>query len=327
MEYVELGKTGLKVSVAGLGCGGHSKLGQKQGASIESSVGVVHAAIDLGIDVIDTADTSDMELIVGRAIKDRRDSVLVSTKLHPDRKDGSCIDAKILRTYVEGALTRLHTDIIDIFYFHGLALKDYSYCVKELVPELYRLRERGLIRFFGATESWTNHADSNHGMLVQAVQDDCWDVLMTGFNMLNHSSNRVVYPGAMAKGIGIFVMYAVRDLLSRPELLKDAIQEAIDKGIMDPKTIDASDPLGFLVHEGGATSVVDAAYRFARHEPGVHTVLTGTGNIEHLRANVESINRGPLPADDRARLVALFGHLTHFTGNSSENASKKWKYG
>ncbi len=315
MEYVELGRTGVKVSVAALGCGGHSKLGQCQGASIESSIGVVHAATDLGINIIDTSDTANMEMIVGRAIKDRRDSVLIASKLHTDRKDGSRIDAEILRTYVEGALTRLHTDVIDIFYLHGVLPEDYQYCVKELVPELDRLRERGLIRFMGATESWTFHADSNHEMLAQAVQDDCWDVLMAGFNLLNHSANRVVFPKAIEKGIGIFAMYAVRDLLSRPELLKSAIQEAINEGVMDSSTIDASNPLGFLVHEGGATSVVDAAYRFARHEPGVSAVLTGTGNIEHLRENVKSISRGPLPANDRERLVALFGHLTHFTGN------------
>ena len=72
---------------------------------------------------------------------------------------------------------------------------------------------------------------------------------------------------------------------------------------------------GFLVHEGGAASVVDAAYRFARHEPGCHVVLTGTGSVEHLDENVRSINAPPLPGADLDRLRSLFGHLDHLSGN------------
>ena len=58
---------------------------------------------------------------------------------------------------------------------------------------------------------------------------------------------------------------------------------------------EASDPLGFLIHEGGASTVPDAAYRFVRHEPGVDVVLFGTGDPEHLRANIASIVKPPLP--------------------------------
>jgi aryl-alcohol dehydrogenase-like predicted oxidoreductase len=68
-------------------------------------------------------------------------------------------------------------------------------------------------------------------------------------------------------------------------------------------------PLDFLVHEGGATSVVDAAYRFARHEPGSEVVLFGTGNREHLRSNIESILHPPLPPADVEKLYACFGAL------------------
>jgi len=72
---------------------------------------------------------------------------------------------------------------------------------------------------------------------------------------------------------------------------------------------DSPDPLGFLVHPGGATSVIDAAYRFVRHEPGVDVVLFGTGDPEHLRSNIASILKPPLPDADREKLAALFGHL------------------
>jgi len=72
---------------------------------------------------------------------------------------------------------------------------------------------------------------------------------------------------------------------------------------------ETDNPLGFLIHAGGASSLTDAAYRFVRHEPGVHVVLFGTGNVDHLRANIASLLKPPLPAADRQKLAELFGHL------------------
>ena len=57
-----------------------------------------------------------------------------------------------------------------------------------------------------------------------------------------------------------------------------------DKGLVEKWLGDSDDPLGFLIHEGGAASMTEAAYRFARHEPGVDVVLFGTGDAGHLRA-------------------------------------------
>jgi len=73
----------------------------------------------------------------------------------------------------------------------------------------------------------------------------------------------------------------------------------------------APNPLGFLIHEadGGATNVVEAAYRFVRHEPGVDVVLFGTGDPDHLRTNIASLLAPPLPLSDRQTLTKLFGHL------------------
>jgi aryl-alcohol dehydrogenase-like predicted oxidoreductase len=69
MEYKPLGKTGLTVSVAGLGCGGNSRLGQGRGASAEDSVAIVRTAIDLGVTFIDTAGAYGTEEIVGAAAR------------------------------------------------------------------------------------------------------------------------------------------------------------------------------------------------------------------------------------------------------------------
>jgi aryl-alcohol dehydrogenase-like predicted oxidoreductase len=61
--------------------------------------------------------------------------------------------------------------------------------------------------------------------------------------------------------------------------------------------------------------VVEAAYRFCRHEPGAHVILTGTGDPEHLKANVESILAPPLPPELLARLRAIFGRVDSVSGN------------
>jgi L-galactose dehydrogenase len=69
------------------------------------------------------------------------------------------------------------------------------------------------------------------------------------------------------------------------------------------------DPLGFLVHPDGGSSLTDAAYRYIRHEPGVDVVLFGTGDAGHLRINIASILKSLLPAADPAKLQNLLSHL------------------
>ena len=81
MDYVTFGRTGLKVSVAGLGCGGNSRLGQQQGKSEEESVAIVRKAMDSGVNLLDTAAAYRTEGIVGKAIQAvPRDKVVVATK-------------------------------------------------------------------------------------------------------------------------------------------------------------------------------------------------------------------------------------------------------
>ena len=69
--------------------------------------------------------------------------------------------------------------------------------------------------------------------------------------------------------------------------------------------------------------MTEAAYRFARHEPGVDVVLFGTGDAGHLRTNVASLLKPPLPEADRAKLAALFGHLTAGVGFDSQQGQRR----
>jgi len=79
--------------------------------------------------------------------------------------------------------------------------------------------------------------------------------------------------------------------------------------------VDARDPLGFVTAHPGVKSLTEAAYRFCRHEPGAHVILTGTGSVEHLRENVESILAPKLPSEITARLAEIFGGVDSVSGD------------
>ncbi|HTP76181.1 MAG TPA: aldo/keto reductase [Rhizomicrobium sp.] len=314
MDTKILGRTGLRVSVAGLGCGGHSRLGQAYGNSAEQSVAVVRAAIDMGINFIDTAAAYGTEKIVGEAVRGRRDKVVISTKTAiqswGDAKAAPFTGAQILEQ-LEKNLSRLGTDYIDLYNLHGIVERQLGYVAAEIVPALIRAREQGKIRFLGITEHFGS--DTDHKMLSAAIPTGVWDVVMVGFNLLNPSARRNVLRLTQTHSVGVQDMFAVRRALSNPEGLKEALDQIEKAGQLDRSKLDAGDPLGFL--KEGTEGIVDAAYRFCRHEPGIDVVLTGTGKVEHLRENVASINRGPLPAKTLARLEELFGQVDSVSGN------------
>ena len=146
-------------------------------------------------------------------------------------------------------------------------------------------------------------------MLQRAVADGVGDVAMVGFHMMHQNAREAVFPLTRRHRVGTLLMFAVRNIFSRPGQLAATMRELAAEGEVPQRLAETEDPLGFLIHEGGAKSVIDAAYRFARHEPGVDVVLFGTGDPEHLRTNIASLLAPPLPEADRARLASLFGHL------------------
>jgi aryl-alcohol dehydrogenase-like predicted oxidoreductase len=310
MHTTMLGRTGLEVTVMGFGCGGPSRAGQSTGHTEAESVAVVRAAVEAGVNLIDTSEAYRTEDIVGQAIRGfDRDKLVLSTK----KQVRGQITADDVRRSAEDSLRRLGTDCIDIYHLHAVELAQYDYLHAEVVPALLRLRDEGKIRFLGITERFG--ADTGHAMLQRALQDAVWDVMMVGFNILNQSARERVFPYTMEKGIGVLIMFAVRRALSSPERLRAVVGELIERGELDPGEVDRQDPLGFLVHEGGATSIPDAAYRFARYEPGTDVILSGTGNLAHLQANLASFERPPLPEEDRQRLERIFRGVDSVAGN------------
>jgi aryl-alcohol dehydrogenase-like predicted oxidoreductase len=308
MDMIRLGRTGLAVSVAGLGCGGHSRLGMARGATESDAVSIVRHALDLGVNFIDTARAYGTEGAVGKGIEGRREDVVLSTKTLLRGADGMITPDELVSN-LEASLVALGTDHIDVFHLHGLGEDEYDVAVDTLVPALERQKTLGKIRFLGVTERFSN--DTTHEMFRRALPDDLFDVVMVGFNLLNPSARSTVFPLTREKDVATLIMFAVRRALSQPEALAALLEEiAVRHTITMP-----SDGLDFVSDAAGVSSLVQAAYRFCRHEHGADVVLTGTGSKSHLDENVASILAPPLPDDITDRLAVLFGKVDSVSGN------------
>ena len=308
MEYTTLGRTGLQVSVAGLGCGGFSRLGLGTGKTTEESIAVVRRALDLGVNFIDTAAAYGTEDIVGAALDDvDRDSVVISTKaMAPWADPDAEIEADRIVASIDRSLQRLRTDHLDVLHLHGVPPNSYERVRDQLVPTLLDQREAGKISHIGITEIASQ--DHRQEMLQVAVREEPWDVVMLAFHLMHQQARHKILPTTSERGVGTLMMFVVRSIFSQPERLREVVDELIADGRLAPEL--AEDPLGFLMHgEGGGDTLMDAAYRYARHEPGVDVVLFGTGEVDHVDENVASILAPPLPATDKAKVDELFGHL------------------
>ena len=119
-----------------------------------------------------------------------------------------------------------------------------------------------------------------------------------------------IFPVTQRRGIGTLLMFVVRNIFSNAAYRSAVFAKLVEQRQLDASVLAGGDPLAFLVTDGGAESITDAAYRYARHEPGADVILFGTGNKAHVEANIASILRPPLPPPVIERLHATFGHLT-----------------
>ena len=308
MQYTTLGHTKLRVSVAGLGAGGFSRLGLKTGKTEDEAARLVLEAVDLGINLIDTAAAYGTEGVVGRALTSlQRDQVVISTK-STVRLDGDRVTPEGLVASIDNSLRIMGIEYIDVFNLHGVHPDDYGYALETLAPVLDAEKRKGKIRHLGVTEAAI--VDNTNEMLKRALQDPVWEVFMVAFHMMHQVARSNIFAQTQVKGIGTLLMFAVRSIFADPPRIARKVKELAAKGLVNSSLGANDDPLGFLIHDGGASNLVEAAYRYARHEPGVDVVLFGTGNAAHLRSNVASLLKPPLPDVDRAKLSALFGHLT-----------------
>ena len=156
MQHRKLGHSPLKVSALGLGCMGMSDFYGP--ADDRESISVIHRALDLGVDFLDTADIYGIgrnEALVGQALKGRRDGVVLATKFGNVRDAGGRFlgingRPEYVRQACDVSLRRLNVELIDLYYQHRV---DRSVPIEETVGAMSRLIEEGKVRFLGLSEA------------------------------------------------------------------------------------------------------------------------------------------------------------------------------
>lgn len=333
MDYTQLGRTGLSVSVIGLGGGGASRFGAGTGRSRGDSIRLIRHALDAGITLFDTSGTiGAVDPILAEALGHDRQRVIVSTKvaIAPSigpfakmrlaqrlaaRAAGSfnlVASPRTIEQAVEHQLRVLNTDRIDILHLHSVLPGQYAAAAKRLLPVLRNLQDKGKIRAVGMTESFIR--DRDHKALSKVVADNAADVIMVGFNLLNPSARHRVLARLASPAPGVMGMYAVRQALRSETTLQPVLSRLAQAGQLAPEHADAAALVRFL-QDHDVPSLPNAAYRFCRHEPGIDTVLVGTGNPAHLDANIEAVLAPPLPHPVMDRLTTLFGALNGESGD------------
>jgi L-galactose dehydrogenase len=304
MEYRPLGRTGLQVSLLGLGTGGMNRLGQKAGLSTKESIAVVRRALDLGVNFFDSAPSyMDSEALLGQALDGvPRDSYVLATKFHPVH--GSELTApEDIRRSLERSLRRLRTDHLDALLIHSIEPPRYERIMERFVPPLQALKDAGLVRCIGMSDSFER--DVTKEAARRALKANVFDVVMVGFNMLSPVAVRDVLPLAAERQVGVIAMCVIRSVISNPEVLRNIISRWKAEGVLPHDALPEDAPLDWLLDDG-VESLTDAAYKFAAVQPGVSTVLSGSANLDHLAANVRAVTGPPLASETVRRLLDTF---------------------
>jgi aryl-alcohol dehydrogenase-like predicted oxidoreductase len=210
MDYVRLGRTGLKVSRLCLGCmtyGASDRGRHPWTLDEEKSRPFIRRALELGINFFDTANTyseGTSEEIVGRALRDfaRRDEVVIATKVFfPVRKGANAggLSRKAIFEDIDASLTRLGTDHVDLYQIHRW---DYATPIEETMEALHDVVKAGKARYIGASSmfAWqfakALHTSEKHGWTRFVTMQDY-------YNLLNREEEREMHPLCADEGIGV----------------------------------------------------------------------------------------------------------------------------
>lgn len=203
MERRTLGSQGLVVGALGLGCMGMSEFYGP--SNDEESVATIRRALELGVDLVDTADMYrpfTNERLVGNAIAGRRDQVVIATKFgNQRREDGSWIGINGRPEYVRQAchasLTRLQVDHIDLYYQHRV---DTRVPIEETVGAMSELVDQGKVRYLGLSEAAASTIRRAHA--VHPIT-----ALQTEYSLFSREPEAELLPTVRELGIG-FVAYS-----------------------------------------------------------------------------------------------------------------------
>ena len=285
MEYKNLGY--LKVSRIGFGC---MSLGTDYGASAQ----LLHRAVDLGINFFDTADLYDKgknEEIVGKALKEKRQSVIIATKVGNQwRPDGSGWDWNPTKAYileaVHQSLERLQTDYIDLYQLHGGTIDDP---IEETIEAFEHLKQQGLIREYGISSirhnvirEYTQRSNIASNMMQYSLLDRRPEEL--ALDLLNKHNIGVIVRGGVAKGL----------LAGKPNT--DYLNYGADEVAQMQETLKAV---------AGNRSLAQTALQYCLAHPAIATVAAGIRTMEQLEDNAGVFEQPKLDGAALERLRAV----------------------
>jgi aryl-alcohol dehydrogenase-like predicted oxidoreductase len=287
MRYRSLGNSGLQVSVVGIGC---NNFGGRLGA--DGTREVVHAALDEGITLFDTADVygnkGGSEELLGQALAGRRDQVVLATKFAGDMGYGPAAGSRGGRAYVrraiEESLRRLRTDYVDLYQLHN---PDPSTPIAETLSALDELVKEGKVRYVGSSNfgGWriaeAAHVAKELGVTAFVSAQNHWSLLERG-------AEAEVVPAARHYGVGVLPYFPLaRGLLSgkvrRGEpipsnsRLRDHDQWVADR-------IDRTEALRSWAEARGRT-LLEVGIGGLAAQPGCGSVIAGAMNAEQVKAN------------------------------------------
>jgi L-galactose dehydrogenase len=296
MEYRELGRTGLRVSVVGYGT---APLGDMFGANEEdAALRSAHRALDAGINFFDSSPFYGSGLAeerLGKVLRGRRDKIIIGTKAGRYGPEEFDFSAARIRRGFEESLRRLGTEYVDIFQLHDVEFVDLKGPIGEGYAELVRLRDAGLCRFIGMTGYPT--------AMTRRVMTECdLDVTLSYAHctLLDDCLATEILPLAEERGVGVINAAAVALGL----LTEAGAPPHIAKLVGEEIRAAARRAVKVCQRRGADVSFLANQYSIQRS--GCATTLIGTAKQRHLDAAVAAAAE-PIDEDLLADVLAAIG--------------------